>query len=70
MSRTTVKMLHEGDYAAEVEVELIEDETGWSPYLAAEDARKLDALRRALAKGDLHTATRLGKVYRLETVAA
>ena len=34
MSRTTIKLIHEGRYAAEVPVELIEDDTGWSPYLS------------------------------------
>jgi hypothetical protein len=28
MTRTTVKLIHEGRYAAQVPVELIEDETG------------------------------------------
>jgi hypothetical protein len=28
----TVKLVREGKYAAEVEVDLIEDEGGWSPY--------------------------------------
>ena len=70
MSRRTLKMIHEGDYAAEIEIELIEDETGWSPYLASGEAEKLDQLRRALASGDLKTATSMAKVYKLETVAA
>jgi hypothetical protein len=63
-------MIHEGDYAAEIEVELIEDETGWSPYLASGETEKLDKLRRALASGDLKTATSMAKVYKLVTVAA
>ncbi|MES9863277.1 MAG: hypothetical protein ABW157_22165 [Candidatus Thiodiazotropha sp. LLP2] len=70
MSRKTVKMIHEGNYAAEIEVELIEDETGWSPYLASDETEKLDILRRALASGDLKTATSMAKVYKLKTVAA
>jgi hypothetical protein len=70
MSRKTVKMIHEGDYAAEIEIKLFEDETGWSPYLAAGEAEKLDQLRRALAAEDLKTATSMAKVFKLETVAA
>jgi len=70
MSRKTVKMVHEGDYAAEITVELIEDETGWSPYLEPEEARKIDEVRRALAAGGVKTAARYATVYRLETVAA
>jgi competence protein ComEC len=41
MIRKSVKLIHEGRYAAEVPVELIEDETGWSPYLSVSDALKL-----------------------------
>src|SRR4051812_18270750 len=43
MTRKSIKLIHEGKYAAEVPVELIEDEAGWSPYLSLDDARKLDA---------------------------
>src|SRR5438105_2462890 len=51
-SRKTVKLIHEGRYAAEVPVELIEDDTGWSPYLSLKDVKKLDTVRLALRKGD------------------
>ncbi len=30
--RKKVKYIHEGRYVAKVEVEPLEDETGWSPY--------------------------------------
>ena len=70
MSRKTVKTVREGTYAAEIEFESIEDETGWSPDLSLKDALELDRLRRALAEGDLKTATGKAKAYRLETVAA
>ena len=36
------KFVHEGRYAAEVEIEAIESDTGWAPYLSLPDARKLD----------------------------
>jgi hypothetical protein len=39
--RRTVKYIHEGRYVAAVSIELIRDETGWSPYLTLEDACKL-----------------------------
>ena len=32
------KLVHEGQYVAEVEVELIETGEGWSPYLSLEQA--------------------------------
>jgi len=65
-TRPHVKLVHEGNYAAEVTVELIENDTGWSPYLSLEDAYKLDDVRAALRRGDLKTATRLGRVFALK----
>ena len=41
-NRKSKKFVHEGKYAAEVPVELIEEEGGWSPYLSLEDAQKLE----------------------------
>ena len=52
-TRRTRKLIREGKYAAEVPVELIEDETVWSPYLSLDDAKKLDAVRLALRAGDV-----------------
>ena len=67
-SRKTTKLIHEGKYAAEVPVELIEDETGWSPYLSVEDATKLDTVRKALRQGDIATAAKHGRVFELHPV--
>ena len=67
-SRTT-KLIHEGQYAAEVEVELIQDDGAWGPYLSVEATRKLDDVRQALKRGDLKTATHLARVYSLTPVA-
>src|SRR4029450_10352032 len=53
MAQLRRKLIHEGDYAAEVEVQLIEGEEGWSPYLTLEDAEKLDQVREALRRGDV-----------------
>ena len=68
--RTRTKFIHEGEYAAEVEVELVDTDTGWSPYLSIEDAYKLDDVRDALRKGDIKTASRLANVYQLKRVAS
>ena len=57
--RKAIKIVHEGKYAAEIPVELIEDSGGWSPYLSSADASKLDAVRKALRAGDVATATKL-----------
>jgi hypothetical protein len=70
MNRATIKLIHEGRYAAEVPIELIEDETGWSPYLSVEAAKKLDAVRLALRRGDLAEAARHGQVFELTPVSA
>ena len=67
-TRKRMKLIHEGDYAAEVEVELIETQDAWSPYLPPEDAGKLDEVRRALRRGDTAAAARLARVYRLTPV--
>jgi hypothetical protein len=69
MSRKTVELIHEGRYAAEVPVELIEDETAWSPYLSLEKAGKLETVRLALHAGDLTTAAKYGRVFELTPVA-
>jgi hypothetical protein len=70
MSGTTIKLIHEGRYAAEVPVELIEDDTGWSPYLSLNDALKLDTVRLALRRGDVTEAAKHGRVFELMPVAA
>ena len=64
------KLVHEGQYVAEVEVELIETDEGWSPYLSVEDAYKLDDVRAALRRGDLKSAACLSRVFSLTPVSA
>jgi hypothetical protein len=70
MTRKIVKLIHEGRYAAEVPVELIEDDTGWSPYLSLEDAKKLDTVRLALRRGEVTEAAKHGRVFELTPVTA
>lgn len=53
--RTKTKYVHEGQYVAEVEVALIEDETDWSAYVSIDDAYKLDDVRNALRQGNLES---------------
>ncbi len=67
--RKKSKYVHEGQYVAEVEVELLEDDTGWSPYLSVADAYKLDDVRNALGRGDLASAAKYGQIYELRPVA-
>jgi hypothetical protein len=68
--KQTTKLIHLGEYAAEVDVELIYTEDDWSPYLSAADAMKLDDVREALRQKDLAAAAKLSRVYRLSPLAA
>lgn len=70
MTRASKEFIHEGRFAAEVPVNLIEDETAWSPYLSPDDARKLDAVRLALRRGDLSEASKYGRIFELTPIAA
>ncbi len=66
--RKKIKYIHEGRYVAEVEVDLLEDDTGWSPYLSVDDAHKLDDVRDAIRQGDLESAAKYGRIYELRPV--
>lgn len=66
--RHHAKLVHEGKYAAEVDVELVETDEGWSPYLSLEDAYKPDAVRGVLHRGDVESAARLSRVFKLTPV--
>jgi hypothetical protein len=63
------KFVREGQYGAEGDVELIDAEVGWSPYLALEDAQKLDDVREALRQGDLKRAAQQARVFKLTPIA-
>ncbi|MGB9484959.1 MAG: hypothetical protein WCD04_02435 [Terriglobia bacterium] len=67
--RPYTKFIHEGQYAAAVEIERVESDTGWSPYLSAKDAQNLDEVREALRTGDLKKAGQLARVYQLTPLA-
>jgi hypothetical protein len=69
-TKRRTKFVHQGQYAAEVEVEWIESDTGWSPYLSLQDAEKLDQVREALRSGDLKKASQLGRVYQLTPLSS
>ena len=64
------KYVHEGEYVAEVDVELIDTDEGWSPYLSLDDAYKLDDVRDALRRGDIKKAAQLARVFTLTPVEA
>jgi hypothetical protein len=60
-TRKRTTYVREGRYVAEVNVEFLENETGWSPYLTIEDACRLDDVRDALRRGDISTASNLAR---------
>ena len=69
MKKAHKKIIHEGKYAAEIPIELVEDDTGWSPYVTMEDALKLEAVRKALREGDIAAAAKYGQVFELRAIA-
>ena len=69
-TRKRTKLVRAGQYVAEVDIELMETDEGWSPYLSLEDAQKLDDVREALHQGDLGTAKQLARVFTLTPITA
>ena len=67
--RHHTKLVHEGEYVAEVDVEILDTGDGWSPYLSLEDAQKLDDVREALRECALQRATNLARVFKLTPVS-
>ena len=70
MKKIVPKFVHEGDYAAEVDVELVYTNDEWSPYWSLTDAERLDAVRLALRRGDLQMAGTLARVFKMIPVVA
>jgi len=66
--RKKTKYVHEGQYVAIVEVEVIDEEGAWAPYLSVDDAYRLDDVREALRQGDLTSAAQYGRIYELRPV--
>ena len=65
-ARSTSRLVRGGEFVAEVDVEFVEADGGWTSYLRLEDACKLDDVRDALCAGDLARASRIAdRVYRL-----
>ena len=65
-ARSISRLVRGGEFVAEVNIELLEADGGWAPYLRLEDAYKLDDVRDALCAGDIARASRIAdRVYRL-----
>ena len=69
-NRKHTKLVHEGKYIAEVEIEIIDNENSWSPYISLDDTVKLDTVRELLRDENLKEAKKYGNVYLLKPVAA
>ena len=69
MTRKSIKLIHEGKYAAEVEIELHYSDDSWSPTMSADDARKLETVMLALRRGDVAEAAKYGRVFELTPVS-
>jgi hypothetical protein len=70
ITRRTTRLIYEGQYVAEVEVEMTITDEGWSSCLPLDDAYKLDDVREALRDGDVKRASLLAKVFKLKPVPA
>jgi len=70
VTRKSKQLIHEGKYAAEIELDLIPDDGAWGPYVGAPDIRKLDRVRLALRQGDIAGASREARVFELLPVSA
>lgn len=67
--RHHTKLVHEGNYVAEVDVEILDTGEGWSPYLSLEDARKLDDVRESLREGALQRASKSARIFTITPVS-
>jgi hypothetical protein len=70
MTKKSIQLIHEGKFAAEVEIELHYSEESWSPTMSARDAHKLEAVSLALRGGNITEAAKYGRVFELKPVAA
>lgn len=68
--RKHTKLVHEGKYVAEVDIEIIDTNDGWSPYLSLDDSLKLDDVRELLKQEDITSASKIARVYEISPVKA
>jgi hypothetical protein len=68
--RSSTELIREGNYAAEVVIELLYSDESWSPTMSLDDAKKLETVRLALKRGDIAEAAKYGRVFELTPVAA
>jgi hypothetical protein len=64
----STELVREGQFVAEVSVNLIETDGDWPSYLSLDDAEKLDKVRLALREGDWKAASARARVFELTPV--
>lgn len=69
MKKIKTKLVHEGQYIAEVPIEVEDVDQPWAPWVTGEEVQKLDDVRLALRRNDIETAGKYGKIYRVIQVA-
>ncbi len=69
MTRQSVQIIHEGKYAAQVPIEIVDDDGPWSPTVSLDEMKKLDRVRLALRRGDVAEAAREARVFELLPLA-
>ena len=52
-TKQQTKFSREGDYVAEVAVDLVLENDDWAPYLSPTNEEKLDGVRKALRNGSI-----------------
>lgn len=68
MSKTLKKIIHVGDYVAEVAVALEESTDDWAPYISLQDALRVDEVREALQRGDIKSAAKNAAIFEVSPV--
>ncbi|MEX2443250.1 MAG: hypothetical protein WD492_06585 [Alkalispirochaeta sp.] len=69
MKKIKTKLVHEGQFIAEVPIEVEDIDRPWAPWVTVDEARKLDEVRLALRQNDIEAAGQYGKIYRVTQVA-
>jgi hypothetical protein len=69
MTRQLTKLIREGKYVAEIEIELHYSDESWSPTMSLDDAQKLETVMLALRRGDISEAAKHGRVFELTPIA-
>ena len=64
-TKNVTSLIHEGKYAARVEITHHYDGSGWEPTIDVKDIQKLERVRAALRAGDVAAAAREAKVFEL-----